>query len=179
MNSEYEDPRHDPDANPFDRDYDRNRDSDREPPRSSSNRSVWLILLAGGCGMFLLCGGGIVAFVIWGVSSFTKDFPAAQAVADQFLERLREGKIDDAYALTSPEFRAQMSQEQFGEFMKKHETFTRQTSRTQNGFRVIHDGGGKRVFIQMTLRSPNNAMTCTLVLIEEGGSWKVQKLTVP
>lgn len=178
MNNEYEDSRNDPEANPSDRDYDHHRDSDREPPSTSSNRIVWLIL-AGGCGMFLLCGGGIVALVIWGVSSFTKDLPATQAVADQFLDRLQEGKIGDAYALTSTQFRAEMSLEQFREFVKKHETFTRHTSRTQNGFRIFQDGSGKRAFIQMTLHAPNNAMTCTLVLIEEGGSWKVQKVTVP
>ncbi len=155
------------------------REYDRAPPRRSSNRPVWLILGAVGCGLLLMCSGLIAVFVIWGTRSFTTDIPAAQGVADQFLDRLQGGKIDDAYALTSTQFRAEQSREQFATFVKKFETLTRHTSRTQNGFRLFQDGSGKRVFIQMTLNAPNNAMTCTLVLIEEAGGWKVEKITVP
>ena len=155
------------------------RDDEGEPPARSSTRPVWLILGAVGCGIVLLCSGLIAVFVVWGARSFTTDIPAAQGVADQFLDRLQSGKIDDAYALTGTQFRAGQSREQFEAFVKKFETFTRHTSRTKNGVRLFQDGSGKRVFIQMTLNAPNNAMTCTLVLIEEAGGWKVDKITVP
>ena len=162
-----------------DRDEPDDRDRDREPPRGSSNRSVWLILGAVGCGLFLVCSGLVVAAIMWGARSFTTDMPAAQAVGDQFLDHLRENKLDAAYALTSTRFRADHSREEFAEYIKKFETFSRHTSRTRNGFRLHHDTSGKRVYLQFTLNAPNNAMTCTLVLIEEADGWKVEKITVP
>ena len=155
------------------------RDSDRRPPRGSSNRTVWLVLGAAGCGLLLVCSGPI-AVVIWMVKSFATDIPVAQGAADQFLNCLQGGRIDDAYALTSTQFRAKQSPEQFAGFVTQFETFTRHTSRTQTGTRMLlpHDRG-KHVYIQMTLNAPNNAMTCSLVLIKEAGVWKVEKLTVP
>lgn len=157
----------------------RDRDYDRGPSRRSSNRSLWIVLGTVGCGLLLMCSGAIAVAVFWGVRSFTTDAPAAQAVADEFLDRLRENKLDDAYALTSRQFRAEQSREQFADFVRQFETLTRHTSRTRNGFRLFQDGRGKRVFIQTTLNAPNNAMTCTLVMIEEAGAWKVEKVTVP
>jgi hypothetical protein len=126
-----------------------------------------------------VCGGGLAALVGWGIRGFVKDLPAATAVSDQFFDALQQGRIDDAYALTSAKFRAEQNREEFAQFLKKFETLTRHTSRTQNGFRIFHDGSGKRAFIQTTLHAPNNALTCTLVLIEEAGTWKVEQLTVP
>src|SRR5262245_24495773 len=103
--------------------FEREDRDERPPRRSSSNRSVWMIVIAAGCGLVLLCGGGLVALVGWGVRGFVKDLPAATAVSDQFFSALQQGKIDDAYALTSAKFRAGQSREEFEQFVKKFETF--------------------------------------------------------
>ena len=162
-----------------DRDRDPDREYDRGPSRGSSNRTTWIILGAAGCGLVLVCSGALALLVVWGFKSFTTDFPAAQAAADQFLDKLQADKVNDAYALTSTKFHAEQSREQFEGFVKRFETLTRHTSRTQNGFRLFQGPDGKRASIQMTLNAPNNAMTCTLVLTEEAGTWKVEMITVP
>ncbi len=44
----------------------------------------------------------------------------------------------------------------------------------------IYSGtNGKQARIQMTLQAPNNATTCTLILVDEGGAWKVNQISVP
>jgi hypothetical protein len=161
------------------RNWDDERNSDSGPRRSSSNRNTILVLCAAGCGLVLLCSGLIAAALIWGLRSVATDVPAAQTVADQFLDQLQQGQLDGAYALTSTKFRAEYDRKQFEEFIKKYESFTHHTSRTEQGFRLFQDGNGKHVFFQKTLNTPNNAMTCTLVMIEEAGNWKVEKITVP
>jgi hypothetical protein len=174
MDDEYDRPRRE--RNGAD---ERDHGTDHPPRRGSSGRSTWLVLGAAGCVLVLVCSGALAALVYWGFRSFTTDIPAAQEVADRFLDHVRAGKLDDAYALTSSDFRAEYDRERFAEFIKKFDTFGRHTSRTQQGFRLFHDGNGKHVFIQTTLNAPNNAMTCTLVLIEKEGVWKVDKITVP
>ncbi len=147
--------------------------------RPSSNKSLWIILGAVGCVSLLGCLGLVALAGYWGFKAFTNDIPAAQTAADQFLSVLKEGKIEDAYASMSADYRAKHSPEQFAAFLKKIETFTRHTSRTRNGVRMHQDGSGKRVYIQMTLKAPNNATTCTLVMVEQDGTWKVDGITVP
>lgn len=151
----------------------------RERPARASNRSLWLALGAVGCVTVLGCAGGIGAFAYWGFRAFTADLPPAQATADRFLDLLKDEKIDAAYDLTSPGFRAGQSPAEFAAYVKRFETLTRHTTRTQNGVRLFHDASGKRVFVQTTLSAPNNALTCTLVLVEVDGTWRVDKITVP
>jgi hypothetical protein len=48
-----------------------------------------------------------------------------------------------------------------------------------NWFHMSNFNGVKQARIQMTLNAPNNATTCTLILVQEGGEWKVKEITVP
>ncbi len=164
--------------------YEEQRPGEERPrraggPAPGSNNSACIIISSIGC---LLCLGcvGLVAFAgYFGFKAFTTDMPAAQAVANQFLDLIQQNKIDEAYALTSPAFRTRLNPEQFGEFLKQFETFTKHTSRSQNAVRIFEDGRGKRVYLQLTLHAPNNAMTCTLEMVAEAETWKVNSITVP
>src|SRR5262245_58945000 len=101
--------------NDYDEDPRRERDDsfederDREPARparrKSSNRALWILLILGGIGLMLLCGGGLIALVAWGVKGVMEDLPAATATSNEFFDALQQDKIDDAYALTNEKFR--------------------------------------------------------------------------
>ncbi|MBO0699376.1 MAG: hypothetical protein J2P46_13350 [Zavarzinella sp.] len=107
------------------------------------------------------------------------DVPAANNAASQFLDLLQQGRLDEAYAATSTGFRARESPEQFKAFLKQYQALTGGTSRTGNGVRVFQNPSGKQAFVQVTVHAPSNATTCTLVLVEEGGGWRVDRITVP
>ncbi len=159
-------------------------DRDDEEPRrrksrsKGSNRSLWWILGGAGCLIVLVCGGGI-ALVVWGVNAFTKEMPAVQGVADSFFEAIKAGNMEVAYSKTSAAYRGQNTPERFAAFINQYETLTKHTTRTMNGFNIFTGTSGKTSRIQMTLQAPNNAMTCTLLLVEEGGVWKVNQISVP
>jgi len=147
--------------------------------RPASAGRVWLLVGGVGCVVVLGCGGLITAGVYWGVRAFQTDLPAAAAAADAFLDFLQRGRTDDAYAATSAGFRGDQTPEQFRAFVGRFETLAAHTSRTTNGVRLFHGPEGKQVFVQVTLHAPNNATTCTLLLVDEGDAWRVERITVP
>jgi hypothetical protein len=157
----------------------RSGDHHHRTARPRSSWTLWIVLGAVGCVTVIGCLGLLAMAGYFGYRAFATDMPAARDVADQFLDLLQENKIDEAYHLTSPGFRRRQDAAQFARFIQDFESFTRHTSRTQNGIRLFQDGSGKRVFIQMTLNAPKNAMTCTVVLIEDGGDWLVDQITMP
>ena len=170
------------------RDDDRDRDDEREndrrsrrrddPPPRSSSKPLFMILGGIGC-VFLLCCGGLTGVGIWGFNAFKTQLEPAIATSNEFLDLLQEKQRDEAYAMTSSGFRARTSETQFAEFLKKFEMFSQATSRSLTSANILQDQSGSQVVVKMTLNSPNNAMTCTLILVKEQESWKVENLTVP
>lgn len=148
---------------------------DRPEPRPS--KSLWMLFGGVGCIVVLGCGGLIVAGVLWASKTFTTDLPAATAAANEFLDLLQQNRIDDAYAKTGSEFKAHQPREQFHGFVKQFDSFAKSTSREINSAWIVQ-GGKKQAFVQMTLKSPNKSMTCTLQLVHENGVWKVEALNV-
>lgn len=169
-----------------DREFDErdDREYDDRPPRRRRARAAaggpnWLLWGGVGCVLVAGCGGLLAVGVAFGVRAFVTDLPAATAAADRFLDHLRQNRIDDPYAATTAGFKGRQSADQFRAFVGRFETLTTATSRTTNGFRIFHGPAGKQAFLQVTLHAPNNATTCTLTLVDEGGAWKVDNLTVP
>jgi hypothetical protein len=147
------------------------------PPTGSGKKIALILAIVGGVGLICLLACGGCGY--WMFKAFTTDLPAAQASANAFLDDLQSSRIESAYGQTTQGFQASMTLQQFRDFLKQYSTFTSQTSRTQNGFRVYSGTGGKQATVQMTLRTSNNAMTCTLILMQEGEQWKVHHLSVP
>jgi len=144
----------------------------------SSTHPLLLIFGGIGCLVVLVCGG-LIALAIWGVSSFATKLAPANGAAEQFLSELQQNQIERAYSLTSKEFQNRMTKDQFSDFVKQFEMFGKHTSRQISGTHVFTNQNGTTATIKMTLRSPNNAMTCTLILVEEVGNWKVDAIKVP
>lgn len=125
--------------------------------------------------MIVVCGG----CSIWMFKSIATDIPPAQAAADAFMDDLKADRIDAAYAATSSTFKGTTSPEKFREFVNRFDTLKTQTSRSFNNSMVHHGTSGKQVTLKMTLHAPNNAMSCTMIMVEENGQWKVLRLNVP
>ncbi|HEV3384576.1 MAG TPA: hypothetical protein VG097_07155 [Gemmata sp.] len=167
---------HDHDHDERERDDDDERE--RKPRRKKSSFGPILLLVGGiGCVVLVVCGG-LIALAIWGFSSFATKLAPAMEAAEEFFGELQENQIDRAYLLTSKEYRRRTSSEQFADYIKQFEIFGKHTSRQISSTHIFTNQNGSTVTIKMTLKSPNNAMTCTLTLIEEQGSWKVNTLNV-
>jgi hypothetical protein len=151
---------------------------DQDPPRRSSNKTLWVILaVIGGVGFVVVaaCAGcGFFAF-----RSIATDIPPAQASADAFLADLQASRVDAAYASTSSTFKSAQSELQFREFVSRFSTFKSQTSHSYNDSRVNYTPSGKRAALKTTLRSADNAMSCTIIVVQDSGQWKVEGVTVP
>jgi hypothetical protein len=149
-----------------------------DQPRKSGNKTLIIVLIvvaSGGFLMLLACGG----CGYWIYHSYQQDVPPAEASANAFLDDLQAGRVDAAYASTSTGFKSAVTLAQFREFLKQYQTFGAQTSRSVDGKTINNNTSGKQVVFKFTLHSPGNAMNCTVILVEEGGQWKVHHLNVP
>ncbi len=154
---------------------------DREPkhrrPRSS-NKTLFIILgVIGGLGLVMVAGCAGCGF--WMFRAISTDIPPAQASADAFLADLQAGRIDVAYASTSGSFQSAQSLPQFREFVSRFATLKSHTSHSYDNSMIHHGTAGKQAVLKTTLRSPDNAMSCTLTVVQESGQWKVQGISVP
>jgi hypothetical protein len=150
----------------------------RRPRPNRSNRNLWVILGGIGCLVLLVCGG-LVAMVFWGVSAFTKDLPEVERASTEFFDAIKAGNLEIAYGKTTAAYQAQNPPDQFAAFIRRFETLSKHTTRTMNGLNIFTGTGGKQARIQMTLNAPNNATTCTLILVDEAGVWKINQISVP
>jgi hypothetical protein len=131
-------------------------------------------LLGGGLLILLLCGG-----LIFLAAKGLQEFPKVIAGADQFMDRIKANKIDEAYQSTIPEFQAKVDLEQFKAIVAKYPAFTNQTARSMAGMRLYQTGQGTRGYVQYNLSSPNNTLSLNLVLKEVNGAWKVESVNLP
>jgi hypothetical protein len=174
---------------PDDRDADplddrRERPDDERPYRDPrlpgfGSGKVLLTLVGCGCLVVLGCGGVIAVGAVWGWKVFTEQLPQATGVADQFLDRLQHGDVEAAYEMTTRGFRERDTRQQFADFVQRSQMFTTHTTRTVSSARIFTNQAGSQATVVMTLHSPKNAMTCTLLLVEEGDEWKVDRVTLP
>jgi len=159
-----------------DRDYD---DRERSHGKKSSSTGTVLLIVGGiGCLVVLVCGG-LIGLGIWAFTNMATKLTPAIVKAEEFMGDLQQNQIDRAYSLTSKEYQKQNSSAQFADYIKKFEMFTKHTSRSITSTFLNQNQAATQVTIQMTLNSPNNAMTCTLILIEEQDTWKISSLSVP
>jgi hypothetical protein len=149
-----------------------------EPRRKSSNKTVWIILGIGGAVLLVIvvaCAG----FGFWAMKSLTTDLPAAQASCDAFFDLLKADRVDAAYASTTKGFQSTTTTEKFREFVERYATLKAHNSRTFGNGNIFQGTGGKQATLHVTLLSANNATSCTVILMQEDGQWKVHQVNIP
>ena len=143
---------------------------------ANASRDAHLIVC---CRLAAIVGLSVVGFLIYvSYQAFTKDIPEGKRAAEQFLDSLKEKKIDETYASMSSGFRSRRDAQQFRDFLKKHDAFTRHTSRVSNNVSAVEIPGAKKVIVELMLHAPQCSMNCTLELVPEDGTWKVDKITI-
>jgi hypothetical protein len=91
-------------------------------------------------------------------------------VADQQLAFMKAGNISAAYDLTSSEFKATMTLEQFTTFVNQYPVLSKNVDRTFNNREIINDKGT----ISGTLKATDGTiMTVTYTFVKENGEWKI------
>jgi hypothetical protein len=161
--------------------YEDERHDDRRRPTRGSNSTLWIVLGVLG-GLFVLAiavCGGLAYFGFQTAKDMVGQFTVATGAAEQFLDKLQANQIPAAYQSTSTSFRAGMSQEKFEKFVAQYPMLTGHTGRTAGTFNMMQVNGVNKFRIQYTLTGPNNGTTCTMMLVEENGTWVVDSLTVP
>ena len=103
----------------------------------------------------------------------------AQAAADQFVDEIRAGQIDAAYARTTNSFQAIRTPDQFREFVKQYPALTTYTSRTAGGVFINKTPGLTTATVRVTVLGPGNSLSFTLILNKQNESWKVDQFNVP
>jgi len=102
----------------------------------------------------------------------------ATVKAEQFLNYLKDNKIDSAYSLTSKEFRTNFDPEQFADYVKKNDILSKNTSRSVNAANFVQVQDKPQMMINMSLHSPTGIKVCTMTLIEEKDEWKINSLSI-
>jgi hypothetical protein len=159
--------------------YDEEDSYDYRPKRrQSSNKTLFIILGVVG-GVLLLVVLGCVGLLYLGFSTFSK-FPNPTAEADVFLNDLKTGQVDAAYARTTRVFKTAQTAQQFQNLVKQYPALTTQTSRAYTGFNVYTGTGGSRANLHvMVTAGSGNSLSFTLVFTQEDGQWKVDQITIP
>jgi hypothetical protein len=191
-----------------DDDYD-DRPRRRRKQSSSGSGNMWLILgVVGGVILLAIagCAGVIIWSVNKAGEGFNQIMASAMAeeAAEQWMEDVKGGKTKLAYDATSSGFKSRQTQQQFEQFVARNPTLTKHSFRTPN-FTPNQGGDGKPIVIKYRLhtsdpdddflddedaprpktkpkakKGPNvPEIDVTITMINEGGVWKVDSLTIP
>jgi hypothetical protein len=146
---------------------------------AASNMKVLVIVLI--ClGVFgLLAVGACVGLGYFAFKTVTKELDAAKAPAETFFDQLKAGQFQAAYQSTTADFQAQQSFQQFSGFVALHPNLTGHTSRDSVGFNMTNVNGVKQAVLPYSFTGPTGVTNCTVTLQDNGGGWKVHRLTVP
>jgi hypothetical protein len=146
---------------------------------AASNIKVLVIVLI--ClGVFgLLAVGACVGLGFFAFKKVGQELDAAKAPAEAFFDQLKAGQIDAAWQSADADFQAQQTLAEFKAFVGRNPNLTNHISRDSSGFNMTTVGGIKQATLPYTLTGPPGVSTCTVVVQDSGGGWKVHKLTVP
>lgn len=86
-------------------------------------------------------------------------------IANRYWTFFSEGKVDEAYALTSQSYRASLSKESFA----KQELWFKGSSVSWSSTRI----NGAKAEVDGIISKPNGPFSITLGLVKENGSWRV------
>jgi hypothetical protein len=145
----------------------------------TASRSRWRAIAYALGGIALLVILSCAGLVIWG-RGVMGELREAQAAADSFLDAIRDGRIDAAYAETAPAFRSHVTPERFKALVEQFPAFREQSRRSYGGMRVSYNTGtGKRAHLQVNLVGPNNTLSMFLVLAKVDKRWAVESVNLP
>src|ERR1700722_12917104 len=151
----------------------------RRPPEKKSTSNALLIVGGIGCAILLVCGG-LIGFGIYKGMPLIKGMTQATLVSEIFFRNLQQNKVDDAYTLTSEEYRKNNDFKKFADFVKQNDILTKHTTRQVITANLVppNDLTSRKMMINVTLQADKDSKTCTIMLIKEGEDWKVNSVAL-
>lgn len=130
-----------------------------------------------GIGCLAGCGVLIVLLVLLGVAAFysgNKSIGRADTVARKFLQDVQENKSDQAYSLTTSEFRQSASLETWQKFMKKWRDYAGDAQGvTRKGQWWQAGTNGTIVRLIYSIQGSKHEEQVTLLLRSTGGEFQI------
>ena len=140
-----------------------------EPKRDVRSGKTLLVVLL--CVLALLAVG---VFWMWSGRPTQPDVDAGRAVAEQFLQQIRAGKADQAWASTTAEFKSAQGRETFAKFVKDHPLLSTPTAFVAVQTVSVQDSPRA----EYTYRGTDGKGTVRLLAGDEQGMWRIDRMTV-
>ena len=135
---------------------------------------VVLIILA--CAGIAYFGMRAVQQVGASAMQLATDVQASQAAAEEFLADIAGGQVDLAYSQTTKDFQARQTLQEFRALIDKNPILKTRSS----SFLGSQSITGTRAVFRATVSAPDGkTLNCTVTVVKEGDTWKVDRLTVP
>ncbi|NLS90982.1 MAG: hypothetical protein GXX96_02190 [Planctomycetaceae bacterium] len=120
----------------------------------------------------------VVSVAVWFVAGWFRNEEVPADVADKtaslFLEDIRHDRVDAAWSGTTAEFKSFMGKDRLRQFVRTHSVLKEPTEFLE--FQMISING--LPLAECTFRSSIGASTIHVLLANEAGQWKVERLLV-
>jgi hypothetical protein len=146
-----------------------------QKPASQALKLTAAVLGAAALLGVIVCAG----LIYWAFNVFSTDVPLAEATGNDFLDSLRSGQNDVAYANSTVSFKKKYSAEELGELKRRFPGLKNHQSRTFDHVTVVRLATGKEARLNVTLYTTDGPVRCTLILSQEGDQWKVEDIRLP
>jgi flagellar basal body-associated protein FliL len=134
---------------------------------------ILLIVLA--CGGLFYLGMRQAKQAVSGLQQQFADMQTAQIAAEDFLSDLAAGRIDEAYAQTTQDFRKGQTAQQVRDLVAKNSAVKSSTNRMVSPQNITPN----QMRFQVIFQGPTGQTTGSLHVIKEGDKWKVDRFTIP
>ncbi len=136
--------------------------------KARSGKTLLLVLLG------VLVAMAVGVYWMWSGRPTQPDVDAGRAVAEQFLQQIRAGKADQAWASTTAEFKSAQGRETFSKFVKDHPLLSKPTAFVAVQTVTIQDSPRA----EYTYRATEGAGTVRLLAGNEQGAWRIDRIAV-
>lgn len=154
-----------------------------------SDNTVLYVLLAvfGALGLTCLLGFGCMAMGVVSFARLAASLPtgsgsvideeiAAELAAERFLDDVSDGDVDAAYDKTSKGFQSRQTREQFRAFVAQQPRLANANERNTD----TQTNAAGRLTLKATIKdSMDKSFTGAIDMVQEGGTWKVDRFTIP
>jgi hypothetical protein len=133
--------------------------------------------------LLLVCGGVVFYFMNRVGQAFGPQLQAqgelmmADGAAQQFLNELGGGLIDQAYGSTTAGFRDKQTLPQFKKFVERNPLLTKFITAEHDP--VNNAPGARQLTLKYTLTGDGGPLGVTVQVVKEGEDWKVDSVSVP
>ena len=137
-----------------------------------------IIALSISASVILLGCIGCGTYLIWNLHLYSELSPM-QGAANEFLNELAAGRIEGAYTQTSVSFQQGQNRDQFDEFLKHYPAFRKAKTHSFSGALITQVSGALQGQIRGRILAEPKDLEFAMILVREGGEWKVNALLVP